>query len=130
MSDNKRTSTPTRPSGGPRRGGPGGHMSMMKGEKPRDFKGTMGKLLDYLGSYKIGILVVMVFAIASTVFTIIGPKILGRATTRLFEGAMAMIAGTGAGIDFDFIGRIILITIALYLVWSDAKCGKADRAVR
>ena len=116
MSDNKRTSTPTRPSGGPRRGGPGGHMSMMKGEKARDFKGTMGKLLDYLGSYKIGILVVMVFAIASTVFTIIGPKILGRATTRLFEGAMAMIAGTGAGIDFDFIGRIILITIALYLV--------------
>jgi len=116
MSDNKRTSTPSRPSGGPRRGGPGGHMSMMKGEKARDFKGTMGKLLDYLGSYKIGILVVMVFAIASTVFTIIGPKILGRATTRLFEGVMAMIGGTGAGIDFDFIGRIILITIALYLV--------------
>jgi ATP-binding cassette subfamily B multidrug efflux pump len=121
MSDNKRTSTPTRPSGGPmrggpRRGGPGGHMSMMKGEKARDFKGTMGKLLDYLGSYKIGILVVMIFAIASTVFTIIGPKILGRATTRLFEGVMAMIAGTDAGIDFDFIGRIILITIALYLV--------------
>ncbi len=121
MSENKRTSTPTRPSGGamrggPRRGGPGGHMSMMKGEKARDFKGTMSKLFDYLGSYKIGILVVMVFAIASTVFTIIGPKILGRATTRLFEGVMAMIAGTGAGIDFDFIGRIILITIALYLV--------------
>jgi ATP-binding cassette subfamily B multidrug efflux pump len=116
MSDNKRTSTPTRSSGGPRRGGPGGHMSMMKGDKARDFKGTMGKLLDYLGSYKIGILVVMVFAIASTVFTIIGPKILGRATTKLFEGVMAKIAGTGAGIDFDFIGRIILITIALYLV--------------
>jgi ATP-binding cassette subfamily B multidrug efflux pump len=121
MSDNKRTSTPTRSSGGPmrggpRRGGPGGHMSMMKGDKARDFKGTMGKLIDYLGSYKIGILVVMVFAIASTVFTIIGPKILGRATTKLFEGVMAKIAGTGAGIDFDFIGRIILITIALYLV--------------
>ena len=121
MSDKKRTSTPTRPSGGPprggpRQGGPGGHMSMMKGEKARDFKGTMAKLLDYLGSYKLGILVVMFFAIASTVFTIIGPKILGRATTKLFEGVMAMLAGTGAGIDFDFIGRIILITIALYLV--------------
>ena len=121
MSDNKRTSTPTRSSdspmrGGPKGGGPGGHMSMMKGEKARDFKGTMGKLIEYLGSYKIGILVVMGFAIASTVFTIIGPKILGSATTKLFEGVMAMIAGTGAGIDFDFIGRIILITIALYLV--------------
>ena len=118
MSDNKRTTTPTRPSGGPRpgRGGPGGHMGMMKGDKARDFKGTMSKLLAYLGSYNIGILVVIVFAVASTVFTIIGPKILGRATTKLFEGVMAMIAGTGAGIDFDFIGRIILITIALYLV--------------
>ncbi|MCD6424598.1 MAG: ABC transporter ATP-binding protein [Anaerolineales bacterium] len=89
--------------------------AMMKGDKARDFKGTMSKLLAYLGSYNIGILVVMVFAIASTVFTIIGPKILGRATTKLFEGVMAMIAGTGAGIDFDFIGRIILITIGLYL---------------
>ncbi len=121
MSDNKRTSTPTRSSdspmrGGPKGGGPGGHMSMMKGEKARDFKGTMGKLIEYLGSYKLGILVVMGFAIASTVFTIIGPKILGSATTKLFEGVMAMIAGTGVGIDFDFIGRIILITIALYLV--------------
>jgi len=95
-----------------RRGGPGGHMgAMMKGDKARDFKGTMGKLLDYLGSYKIGILVVMLFAIASTVFTIIGPKILGRATTKLFEGVLEMIAGTGGGIDFDFIGRIILTTI-------------------
>ena len=68
---------------------------MMKGEKARDFKGTMAKLLEYLGAYKVGILIVMIFAIASTVFTIIGPKILGRATTRLFEGVMAMIAGTG-----------------------------------
>ena len=123
MSENKRTTKPARETGGqmngpgPRqgRGGHGGHMSMMKGEKARDFKGTMGKLVDYLGSYKTGIVVVMIFAISSTVFTIIGPKILGRATTKLFEGVMAMIAGTGAGIDFEFIGRIILITIALYL---------------
>jgi ATP-binding cassette subfamily B protein len=90
-------------------------MAMMKGDKARDFKGTMAKLLDYLGSYKIGILVVFLFAIASTVFTIIGPKILGRATTKLFEGVLELIAGTGDGIDFDFIGRIILITIGLYL---------------
>ncbi len=122
MSENKRTTKPARETGGPMRGpgprpgrGPGGHMGMMKGEKARDFKGTMSKLLAYLGSYNIGILIVMVFAIASTVFTIIGPKILGRATTKLFEGVMAMIAGTGAGIDFDYIGHIILITIALYL---------------
>jgi len=120
MSENNRKTTSTRPAGGPMRGsgprrGPGGHMGMMKGDKARDFKGTMVKLLDYLGAYKIGILVVMVFAIASTVFNIIGPKILGRATTKLFEGVMAMIAGSGAGIDFDYIGRIILITTGLYL---------------
>jgi len=123
MSENKRTTKPARetdepmrgPGPRPGRGGPGGHMSMMKGDNARDFKGTMSKLVDYLGAYNIGILVVMVFAIASTVFTIIGPKLLGRATTKLFEGVMTMIAGTGAGIDFDFIGRIILITIGLYL---------------
>jgi len=116
MSDqNRKTETPRKPSG-PMRGGPmGRHMSMMKGDKARDFKGTMGKLLEYLGSYKTGILIVMIFAIASTGFTIAGPKILGRATTILFEGVMEKIAGTGSGIDFDAIGRIILITLALYL---------------
>jgi ATP-binding cassette subfamily B protein len=90
-------------------------MAMMRGEKPRDFKGTMSKLIQYLGSYKIGILIVMLFAVGSTVFTIIGPKILGRATTKLFEGVMGQIAGSGAGIDFDYIGRIILTTLGLYL---------------
>jgi ATP-binding cassette subfamily B protein len=88
---------------------------MMKGDKARDFKGTMGRLIEYLGSYKTGILVVMIFAVASTGFNIAGPKILGRATTILFEGVMEKIAGTGTGIDFDAIGRIILITLALYL---------------
>ncbi|NQS91610.1 MAG: ABC transporter ATP-binding protein [Chloroflexi bacterium] len=123
MSENNRTSPPSRKPGGPMpssgragpRGGPGGHMSMMKGEKARDFKGTMGKLVDYLGSYKIGIIVVMLFAVASTIFTIASPKILGRATTRLFEGVLGMISGSGSGIDFEFIGQIILITIGLYL---------------
>jgi len=103
-----------------RRGPMGGHgpMSMMKGEKPRDFKGTMVKLLRYLGSYKIAIVVVMIFAIASTIFSIAGPKILGKATTKLFEGVLSQIAGTGTGIDFGFIGNILLITLGLYIASS------------
>jgi ATP-binding cassette subfamily B protein len=95
--------------------GRGGPMAMMKGEKPRDFKGTTNKLLQYLGSYKVSILIVMIFAIASTIFSIAGPKILGQATTKLFEGVMARIGGTGA-IDFAAIGRIILVVILLYVV--------------
>ncbi len=98
-----------------RRGGP---MAMLKGDKARDFKGTMRKLLDYLGSYKVGILVVLIFAIASTVFNIIGPKILGRATTTLFEGVLASLRGAEEGIDFDAIGRILLWTGSLYLASS------------
>ena len=109
---------PGGPMGGRRRGGPMGHggpMAMMKGEKPRDFKGTMKKLIQYLGSYRISILVVMLFAIASTIFSIAGPKILGNATTKLFEGVMAQIAGTGS-IDFGYIGQIMLWTLGLYLL--------------
>ena len=108
----------TAPAGPPRGRGPmgrGGHMDMMKGEKARDFKGTMSKLVQYLGSYKIAIVIVMLFSVASTIFNIAGPKILGQATTKLFEGVMGQIAGTGSGIDFDYIGRIILITLGLYL---------------
>jgi ATP-binding cassette subfamily B protein len=90
-------------------------MALMKGDKPRDFRGAMVKLIEYLGAYKIAILVVMLFAIASTVFVIIGPKVLGRATTKLFEGVLDQISGTGTGIDFAFIGRMILITLVLYL---------------
>jgi ATP-binding cassette subfamily B protein len=96
--------------------GHGGPMAMMKGEKARDFSGTMRRLLQYLGSYKVSILIVMLIAIASTVFSIAGPKILGQATTKLFEGVMAQIAGRGTGIDFGYIGRIVLITLGLYLV--------------
>ncbi|MBT3389618.1 MAG: ABC transporter ATP-binding protein [Chloroflexi bacterium] len=100
-----------------RRRGPMGHgpMAMMKGDKARDFKGTMRQLGEYLGAYKFTILVVMLFAVASTIFSIIGPKILGKATTKLFEGVIAQIAGTGSGIDFAYIGRIILIALGLYL---------------
>jgi len=101
------------------RGGPGGGHGpmgmMMKGEKPRDFKGTLTKLIKYLGQYKVLILVVWIFAIASTIFAIAGPKILGKATTRLFEGVLAMIAGSGS-IDFGYIGNIILLTLGLYLL--------------
>ena len=118
---NNRSSSDRKPAGGPMRGrGPMGRghgpMAMMQGEKARDFKGTMNSLLDYLGAYKIAIAIVMLIAIASTIFSIAGPKILGKATTKLFEGVMDQIAGTGTGIDFDYIGRIILITLALYLV--------------
>jgi ATP-binding cassette subfamily B protein len=95
--------------------GRGGPMAMMRGDKAIDFKGTMRKLIEYLGSYKKRIVIVMLFAVASTIFTIAGPKILGQATTKLFEGVMDQIAGTGLGIDFDYIGRIILITLALYV---------------
>ncbi|MCX5970875.1 MAG: ABC transporter ATP-binding protein, partial [Coprothermobacterota bacterium] len=103
--------------GGPMgRGGPMG--MMMKGEKPRDFKGTMAKLLQYLSSYKVAILIVLIFAVASTIFAIIGPKILGMATTKLFEGVVSQISGTGTGIDFAYIGNIILIMLGLYLVSS------------
>jgi ATP-binding cassette subfamily B multidrug efflux pump len=95
--------------------GHGGPMAMMKGEKARDFRGTMAKLIKYLGPYRVSILIVLVFAAASTIFSILGPKILGEATTKLFEGVLAQIAGTGS-IDFGYIGRIILVTMGLYLV--------------
>ena len=125
MSAQNRTDTSNQRPGaagrGPQRGGPllhGGPMAMMRGEKARDFRGTMRKLIRYLGSYRLPILIVMLFAAASTVFSIIGPKILGKATTKLFEGVLGEIAGTGAGIDFGYIGQILLITLALYLVSS------------
>jgi ATP-binding cassette subfamily B protein len=90
-------------------------MAMMKGEKARDLKGTTRKLLQYLGAYKIGIVIVILFAVASTAFSIVGPKLLGKATTKLFEGVMGEIAGTSTGIDFAYIGQILLLTLALYL---------------
>ncbi|MDR0347857.1 MAG: ABC transporter ATP-binding protein/permease [Coriobacteriales bacterium] len=88
----------------------------MRGEKARDFKGTLAKLLRYLGGHRIAIVVVVVFAMVSTVFSILGPKILGQATTTLFEGIMAQIAGTGDGVDFAAIARILLLLAALYLI--------------
>lgn len=97
--------------------GRGGHGPMMgTGEKARNFTGTMKKLLGYLSVYKTSIIIVLLFAIASTVFSILGPKILGRATTTLYEGVIQQIAGTGKGIDFGAIGKILLTTLGLYLV--------------
>jgi len=113
-------SMPQRPVQQQRRGpmqGPMGHGpmgGMMKGEKARDFKGTMLKLLQYLGRYKLAAGIVILFAIASTIFTIVGPKILGKATTKLFEGVMAQVAGAGE-IDFRYIGGILLTVLGLYL---------------
>jgi len=117
MMNSKNSNNLQRISQPPRTGpmGHGGPMAMMKGEKPRDFKGTMAKLINYLGAYKLAILVVMIFAIASTVFSIIGPKILGRATTKLFEGVMAQISGNGS-IDFTYIGQVIIFVLGLYLL--------------
>ena len=97
-----------------RRGrGPMGH-GMQPGEKPKDLKGSLGKLLSYIGSFKVAIILVMIFAAASTVFNVIGPKILGKATTALSEGLMAKIQGTG-GIDFTYIGQILLFVLGLYV---------------
>ncbi len=107
-----------RPASDRSRGGPvpGGHMAaMMKGDKARDFKGSMSKLIGYLGKYKATVLVVFVFAVGSTAANIVGPKILGQATTKLFEGVLAQLNGTGS-IDFTAIGRIVLLTLGLYLV--------------
>ncbi|HQE92284.1 MAG TPA: ABC transporter ATP-binding protein [Anaerolineae bacterium] len=87
---------------------------MMRGEKPRDFKGTMRKLLAYLRPYQVALLMVALMAVASTAAHIAGPKILGKATTRLFEGVMAQITGTGA-IDFTYIGNILLTVLGLYV---------------
>jgi len=101
--------------GGPGRGGPMGAMMGGPVAKAQDFKGTMKKLIAYLGGYRTAIIIVFIFAVASTAAGIVGPKILGQATTKLFEGAIAQISGTGS-IDFDAIGRIVLITLGLYLV--------------
>lgn len=106
-------------SAGPFGGGPGamrhGPMAMIKGDTARDFKGTMRKLIRYLGPYKFVTLFVILLAIASTAFSILGPKILGQATTKLFEGVMAEISGSGNGIDLEAIGRILLSALGLYL---------------
>ena len=93
----------------------GAGAGMGTGEKAKDFKGTIRKLLKYLGNYKIGLVFVVLFAIGGTVFNIVGPKILGKATTEIFTGLVGKVSG-GAGIDFEKIGRILIFLLGLY--WS------------
>ena len=88
---------------------------MMGGEKAKDFKGTIGKLFRYIGKYKAAVVVVAIFAIGSTVFNVVCPKVLGKATTALSEGIMNKITGNG-GIDFTYIGKILLFCLGLYVL--------------
>ena len=94
----------------------GGHRSraMNSGEKAKDFKGAMKRLLKYMERYKFRFVLMFLFAIAGTIFNIVGPKILGKATTELFNGLVAKVNGTGS-IDFEKIGYILLWTLGLYL---------------
>lgn len=107
-----------------RKGGMGGPMGRMGGgpravEKAKDFKGTMKKLGLYLKPYSLSIAIVILFAIGSAAFSIVGPKILGKATTKIFEGLVQKISGVpDASIDFGYIGNIAMILVALYLVSS------------
>ena len=91
-----------------------GRGPQMSNEKAKDFKGIMKKLMAYLSAYKIGIFFVIVFAIGSTIFNIVGPKILGKATTEIFKGLVRKVSG-GSGIDFDKIAHIVLTLLCLYL---------------
>lgn len=106
MSENKRRQ---------HRGGPGGG-PMMRGpvEKAKDFKGTMKRLISYLSKYKMTLIVAIIFAMASAAFSIIGPKMLGKVTTKIFEGIIGKIMGSTQGIDFAYIGRIMLILLGIY----------------
>ena len=101
---------------GRRRGPMGGpHGAAMAGEKARDFKGTMKKLMNYMGKYKIAIFFVFIFAIGGTIFNILGPKILGKATTEIFNGLVGKVSG-GSGIDFTRVAEILITVLCLYVV--------------
>lgn len=113
MSNTEQTTNKPPRMRGPMGGGPhGGHGPA---EKAKDVKGTTKKLANRLSEYKIAIIIVMIFAIGSTIFSIVGPKILGNATTEIYTGLMNKINGTG-GIDFAKIGKIILFALGLYAV--------------
>lgn len=103
----QRTRRPHGPMGGPGRG-------MMPGEKPKDFKNSIEKLVCYLGRYWYAIVAVMIFAAVSTVFSVAGPKVMARATNALVEGLGKKIAGTGS-IDFTYIAKVLLFTLGLYI---------------
>ena len=88
---------------------------MIAGEKAKDFKGTMKNLMGYIKEFRLAIFFVIVFAVGSTIFNIVGPKILGKATTEIFNGLVSKVSG-GSGIDFSKIGQILLFLMGLYLV--------------
>ncbi len=119
MSREENNTQSNRPAPGRRRMGPGfgGPPGMMPGEKAKDFKGTMGKLLKVLSRYRIGFFIAFIFAVGSTIFSIIGPTIMGDATTEIAEGLMDKIKG-GEGIDFTALGKILLTLIIIYAISS------------
>ncbi|WP_418612275.1 ABC transporter ATP-binding protein [[Ruminococcus] torques] len=98
-----------------RHGMKGPHGGMRGGAKAKDFKGSLKKLVKYMSVYKVQMLFVAVFAVCGTVFNIVGPKILGKATTEIFNGLVSKVSG-GSGMDFGKIGQILLITLSLYVV--------------
>lgn len=113
MNNNRQQRGPMGPGGGPGRG-PGA--MMMPGEKPKDFKGSVRKLLAYIAPHKFKILVVVIFAAVSTVFSIFGPRILALATDEISDGVVNILSGLESGIDFGYIGQIIILLGALYIV--------------
>ena len=100
----------------PMGGGHGHGHGMGGGEKAKDFKGTMKNLFEYLKPYRLSMLVVIICAIGSATFSIVGPKVLGKATTKIFEGLMNKVSGNSLGMDFDYIGKILLILLGLYVI--------------
>ena len=107
MSEKKAPSTP----------GMGGRTGkLVRGEKAKDFKGTIRRFISYMGLYKVSVIIVMIFAVLSTVFMIVGPKILGSATTLLAEGVLGSFTGSSQGIDFGGIAQILLILLGIYIL--------------
>lgn len=94
----------------------GGHGPIGAGEKAKDFKGTMKNLINYLKPFKVSIIIVMIFAIGSAAFSIVGPKLLGKATTKIFEGLVSKVGGEASGIDFTYIRNLLLFLLGLYII--------------
>ena len=111
--ETNKTQAPARRQHGPM----GGRGPMGRDEKPKDFKGTIRKLLGYVGRHKIAVFFAIAFAMCSVIFNIVGPKVLGKVTTKLYEGLVAKVQGTGA-VDFDWIGKTLLLLLGLYLASS------------
>ena len=115
MSEAKKSSNSVPPRRGPRLGGPGAGMGVT--EKAKDMKGTLKKLLAYMGRYKIHLVFVVIMAVGGTIFSIVGPKIMGTATTEIFTGLVNQVSG-GSGIDFDKIASILRLVLGLYFLSS------------